>query len=117
MTLSFTGNRQEFLNLLKLNQGVMIFKFTADWCKPCQTIKEEVNAHFEKITSNTVQCFEVDVDEAFDLYAFMKTKKMVKGIPTMMAYVKGNHEFYPDDSISGAELAEVDAFFQRCSSL
>ncbi len=113
MALEFEGDRNVFLKLLKENPGVLIFKFTADWCKPCQTIKKEVDAHFERISSDIIKCIEVNVDEAFDLFAYMKTKKMIKGIPTMLAYKKGNINFAPDDSISGAELNEINDFIAK----
>lgn len=114
MAQEFEGDRNDFLNLLKSNNGVMIFKFTASWCKPCQSIKSFVDEHFKTITSDTIQCFEVDVDECFDLFAFMKTKKMMKGIPTLMAYRMGSTSFVCDDSISGADINEVNDFFMRC---
>jgi thiol-disulfide isomerase/thioredoxin len=114
MPQQFRGDRTAFLTLLKQNKGLMIFKFTADWCKPCKSIKSMVDEHFENISSPLVVCFEVDVDECFDLFAFMKTKKMMKGIPTLMAYKKDSISFVPDDSISGADIAEVNAFFTRC---
>jgi len=117
MSQSFEGDRNDFLNLLKVNPGVLIFKFTANWCKPCQTIKTQVDEHFNQISSPSVSCYEVDVDECFDLFAYMKTKKMMKGIPTMMAYGKGTIGFSPDDSISGADISEVNAFFVRCRKL
>ena len=66
MALEFEGDRNAFLQLLKENPGVLIFKFTADWCKPCQTIKKEVDTHFERISSDIIKCIEVNVDEAFD---------------------------------------------------
>ena len=114
MAYVFEGDRTAFLTLLKHNPGVLIFKFTADWCKPCQMIKSEVDTHFEKITNDNILCYEIDIDECFDLFAFMKTKKMMKGIPTMMAYKRGTTSFAPDDSISGADISEVNAFFDRC---
>ena len=117
MAYVFEGDRTAFLTLLKQNPGVLIFKFTADWCKPCQSIKNEVNVHFEKITTDNILCYEIDIDECFDLFAFMKTKKMMKGIPTMMAYKRGTTSFAPDDSISGADIGEVNAFFDRCRKL
>ena len=117
MTYMFEGDRNAFFYFLNENKGVMIFQYTADWCKPCQMIKTEVDAHFKKITGPTVFCFEVNIDECFDLFAFMKTKKMTKGIPTLMAYKKGNTSFVPDDSISGADIGEVNAFFERCRNM
>ena len=42
---------------------------------------------------------------------------MMKGIPTLMAYKKGSTSFVPDDSISGADIGEVNAFFDRCRKM
>jgi hypothetical protein len=42
---------------------------------------------------------------------------MMKGIPTMMAYKKGTTSYAPDDSISGADINEVNDFFMRCRKL
>jgi len=117
MAYQYEGDRNYFLQLLKENKGVMIFKYTAEWCKPCQSIKKEVDAHFQRVSSDSVLCFEVNVDDNFDLFAYMKTKKMMKGIPTLMAYKKGNNSFVPDDSISGADIGEVNAFFERCRKM
>ena len=119
MAQEFTGNRKDFLTLLEHNPGIMIFKFTAVWCKPCQLIKEFVTQHIESITANThdVVCYEIDVDECFDVFAYMKTKKMMKGIPTLMAYKQGTTSFVPDDSISGIDKQDVSDFFTRCRQL
>ena len=86
MAQEFSGDRNDFLAILKRNPGVMIFKYTADWCKPCKSIKTLVDSHFETLSSENTMCFEVDIDDNFDLFAYMKTKKMMKGIPTLMAY-------------------------------
>jgi thiol-disulfide isomerase/thioredoxin len=117
MVFDFDGDRNTFLQLLKDNPGVLIFKFTADWCKPCQTIKEDVNKMFNKISNEKILCIEVNVDESFDLFAFMKTKKMLKGIPTLLAYKKGNVHFAPDDSISGGDINEIIKFINRCKQM
>mgnify|MGYP003682196423 CR=1 FL=1 len=117
MAINFEGDRKVFLNLLEYNPGVLIFKFTADWCSPCKKIKPVVDTYFENICSDKIHCYEVDVDDCFDLFAFMKTKKMMKGIPTMMAYKKGTTSFAPDESISGTEINEIKQFFERCKKL
>ncbi len=117
MASEFEGNREDFLNILTTNPGVLIFKFTADWCKPCQIIKEDLQNYFQQITSNKIKCYEVDVDENFDLYAYMKTKKMIKGIPMLMAFKKGNTEYYPDNSISGTDLNEIKIFFDSAKKM
>lgn len=117
MVQEFSGERNDFLAILKSNPGVMIFKYTADWCKPCKTIKTLVDSHFETLSSENTMCFEVDIDDNFDLFSYMKTKKMMKGIPTLMAYKQGTTSFVPDDSISGTDVNEIIAFFTRCRKL
>jgi len=117
MAQEFSGERNDFLAILKSNPGVMIFKYTADWCKPCKTIKTLVDSHFETLSSENTMCFEVDIDDNFDLFSYMKTKKMMKGIPTLMAYKQGTTSFVPDDSISGTDVNEIIAFFTRCRKL
>jgi thiol-disulfide isomerase/thioredoxin len=117
MAYKFEGDRYAFLNLLDRNPGLMIFKYTAEWCKPCKSIKNEVDAHFKSISGEKVVCFEIDIDQCFDLFAFMKTKKMIKGVPTLMAYKIGSKSYIPDDSISGADVNEVNNFFDRCRKL
>ena len=113
----FEGDRNDFLKLLENNNGLLIFKFTADWCSPCQKVKPYVDSHIESIKTPTIRVFEVNVDDCFDLFAFMKTKKMMKGIPTLMAYKKGNNNYPPDQSISGADIDEINTFFIQCRNL
>jgi len=62
----------------------------------------------------TVQCVSVDVDESFEVYAYLMKKKMVAGVPAILMYCRGNETFVCDDSVTGANLTEIDAFFGRC---
>ena len=59
-------DRDEFLAILKENPGIMALKFGADWCAPCQTIKDDVEQYFANTPDNVV-CFDLDIDESFDL--------------------------------------------------
>jgi len=121
MAEEFQGNRNDFITKLKENKGVYIFKFTAEWCKPCQNIKKDVEVLMKNVCSNNlnIKCFEVDVDDdkSFDLFAYLKRIKMIRGIPTMLAYKKGNLEYTSDASISGTDLEEISAFFRICNKL
>ena len=106
-------SRQDFFNLLKNNPGLIILKLGAEWCGPCKKIAPILEGFF--LTSpDTVICADIDVDESFDLYAYLKNKKMVHGIPAILCYKKGNTSFIPDDSITGADPGQLDAFFRRC---
>ena len=104
-------DREQFLSFLKQNPGIMVFKFGADWCKPCQTIKDDVEQYFAN-TPDNVLCFDLDIDDSFDLYAFLKSKKMVTGIPSILAYVKGNESYASDFaySFSGGKEALQNFF-------
>ena len=35
------------LSILKENTGIMVFKFGAEWCAPCQSIKDDVEQYFK----------------------------------------------------------------------
>ena len=111
----FTGSREVFLQLLKMNPGVFVFKFGAEWCKPCQMIKKHIdNVSLVVPNNNTMYIYSVDVDDCFDVYAYLKQKKMVSGIPALLAYKKGNSYFVPDASISGTNETDINDFFNTC---
>ena len=106
-------NRQAFLDLLKVNPGLIIVKLGATWCGPCKQIAHIVEAFFASSPKNVI-CADIDVDESIDLYAYLKQRRMVNGIPVMLMYAKGNHDFAPNDSVTGSNPADLDAFFKRC---
>ena len=105
--------RNDFFKLLSNNPGLVIVKFGAEWCGPCKQIAPVLEGFFATSPDNVV-CADIDVDESFDIYAFMKSKKMVNGIPVILCYKKGNTTFIPDDSITGADPSQLHAFFTRC---
>lgn len=110
--LKFSGTRADFATLMDNNPGILIFKFTANWCGPCKLIKEYSYNKSNELPDH-ITMLEVDVDECFDLYAFLKHKKMVNGIPVFLAYAKGMNEG-PIASITGANLPELETFFAMC---
>jgi thiol-disulfide isomerase/thioredoxin len=109
-------NRTVFLNLLKDNPGIIILKFGASWCKPCKLIETPVYNFFGSSPDNVI-CGDIDVDDSFDVFSYLKTKKMVSGVPTLLCYKKGNITYIPDDSVSGSDLNNLNAFFIRCVRL
>ena len=61
---------------------------------------------------------ELDIDDTVDLYFALKSKKMVNGIPALLAYYQENsrekeHWFIPSDSVTGADERQVNEFFSR----
>jgi thioredoxin 1 len=103
--------RNDFQEILKVNPGLIFIKLGASWCKPCEIIADVVDEVFSKMPENTLT-FKIDVDESFDFYAFLKSKKMVQGIPTLLCYHKGNESYIPDDSVAGTDTKQIYDFFR-----
>jgi thioredoxin 1 len=107
-----------FQTLFKnIGNNIIILKFTATWCKPCKKIKPLVDLWFQKLPTNVV-IVELDIDDTVDLYASLKSKKMVNGIPVLLAYYEPSareaaHWFIPSDSVTGADEPKVNEFFNR----
>ena len=114
-------NRQDLIDFLKTTKyEYIMLKFFADWCGPCNKISPFVNnLADEKIKTNSNFIFiEVNVDECFDLYAFLKKQKMIKGIPSIFLYKKEilnnidlEHYYIPQSSISGTNESEIKKIF------
>ena len=106
-------NKNTFIQLLQSNPGVLIIKFGAEWCGPCKIIEGQVKHHMMQMPDN-IQCVVVDVDKSIEIYGFLKTKKMINGIPAILAYYSGNVNYIPDDVVVGADQSQVTMFFERC---
>lgn len=104
-------NRHDFTEILKANEGVLIVKFTAEWCPPCQAIKKQVAAEVETLPTHC-KFLELDVDKNFDVYSCMKKNLQVNGIPAILAYRRGNHTYFADKSVSGSNPEHIAAFFK-----
>jgi thioredoxin 1 len=106
-------SREDFSRLLQNNPGLIVLKMGATWCGPCKRIKPVLDGFFASSPDNVI-CCDIDVDECADLYSYFKSKRMVNGIPVILAYKKGNTSYIPDDSITGADPSQLDQFFRRC---
>lgn len=115
------NTRDDLINYLKTTQHeYTIIKFYADWCAPCKHLSpilhKMITEKYEQFKDqpNKFSFIELDVDESFDLYAFMKSKKMLRGIPTIFVYKKEiymksdmSHIYIPQASISGTKENEI----------
>ena len=108
------SSREEFHRVLELNPGLLVMKMGAPWCGPCNAIQKEVHDFFGS-SPDTVICADINVDQSTDLYMYLKAKRMVNGIPTILMYQRGNTSFAPSDSVVGADKVELEKFFKRCS--
>ena len=111
--ISEIPTRDDFFRVLQHNPGLVIIKLGAQWCGPCKTIKPAVDGFFASSPPEVV-CADLDVDRCTDLYAFLKSKKMVNGIPAILCYKKGNSTYIPDDSNTGSDPNQLHLFFTRC---
>jgi putative thioredoxin len=97
--------------------ALIVIKFGAEWCKPCKLIKSTWEEWVQGCNANIIYA-DIDIDESMDLYMAFKSKKMIKGVPTIMAFDmrKSRDQWYiPDDSVIGGDIGAVSAFLQRCS--
>ena len=108
-------DKEAFSTILKKNPGVVVIKFGAEWCGPCKLINSDVHDWFEKMPDN-VKCYDLDVDENFEIYAYLKTKKQVSSIPVILAWKKGNTMIGADYSVLGANKKAIETFFGQVTS-
>ena len=106
-------NADDLSELLQLNPGLIIIKLGATWCGPCKKIEPLVNEWLQKMPSNVCKAI-IDIDENIDLYGFYKKKRVVQGVPTIMAYYEGNDHYIPDDITFGSDAKTTNDFFLRC---
>ena len=105
-------SREGFFDILQNNQGIVIFKFGATWCRPCKLAEPYINARLKNI-DDRVTYITLDVDDAFDLYGFLQSKKMVNGIPAVLAYTKDNTSYASDFAVTSCNIKEINAFFDQ----
>lgn len=108
-------SKAEFGECLKNNTGAVIIKFGAEWCGPCKQIEAQVYSLMAQMPAE-ITCAVLDIDDeaTFDLYAFLKSKRMVNGVPALLCYKKGNMSWIPDDTVIGANPAAIQSLFQKC---
>lgn len=100
------------------NNGVIIIKFSADWCVPCKKVTPIWDRYSAACPDNVIMV-EVDIDDSLDFYMFMKKKRMLKGVPTILAWYpnpcrEGDMWYIPDDSVSGFDEKAIRDCFARC---
>ena len=99
---------------------MLLLKFTADWCKPCQTVAHLCKDAFEKMPDNVIIA-SIDIDESLDLYMMFKKKRMLTGIPCILSWHplqdRDKERWYiPDDSVLSSSKPDHIGFFQRSAA-
>ncbi len=98
-------DREMFKQFISNYNGVVIVKFGAQWCGPCNYIKPLVLDLYNKMPENVILA-DIDIDENEDVYAYSK----IKTIPTMVSYVNGDKMDINNTSNSD----DIIAFFNKC---
>jgi|TARA_B100001093_G_C26815563_1_gene1009553 thiol-disulfide isomerase/thioredoxin len=120
-------NREDLIKLLNSSEyKFIIIKFTATWCRPCKVIQpfleKMVDEKIEKLNAqqkiNHFLYIELDVDVCFDLYAFLKKKKAINGIPCIYVYnversrqTDDAYKYLPHGSFSGTDQKQIQRLF------
>ena len=108
-------NKTSFKELLENNSAVIIVKFTAAWCAPCKRSSPFINECKNNLPE-TYQFIEIDIDESLELYGTLKSKRIVAGIPSLIAYYKDNTSIWPDEAISSSDPNDIEAFFNTVTN-
>ena len=73
---------------------------------------------FSKGKKNVFLFIEVDIDECFDLYSYLKKMKRLNGVPSILFYSKSVYEniedeykYIPQMSISGVQENRIRQLF------
>lgn len=112
----FTGEVKTLDDLQRLlinNPGIILIKYGAEWCAPCKQIEKVVQSGFAQMPSN-VLCVFIDIDVSHEIFSFMKKKRILSGVPAVVAHYKESADYIPDDFVLGANVKEIDLLFQRC---
>ena len=116
MPITIIMKADEFKNIRAnlTEEETLILKFGAKWCKPCQHIKPFIESIVKKLPSN-VKYYEIDIDESVELYLAFKSKKMIKGVPTLLSFSgnSDNEGLIPDDIVSGTDEASILNLFEN----
>lgn len=112
MDYAHVRDRTHFAEIIDRTPGTIIFKFGASWCAPCRRIEAQVHHHFRQLPAN-VTVYNIDIDENMDVYAFLRSKKLVAGVPTLLMYASGGHPLAPIRTVAGDNAASIDAFFAQ----
>ena len=113
-----TSLTQEELITLQNSFGdrIIVVKFRLNQCGPCIRINSLWKEWISIVPSNIV-IVDINIDENINLYVQLKAKKMVNGVPAILAFygdIMRDQWYIPDDSVSGGNEDNVKNFMDRC---
>ena len=117
------NDRSQFIQLItdapRLFPGCehVIVRFTAEWCGPCNMVGPLVAQYVPSLAPN-VWYANINIDQSHDIYSFLKSKRVIGGIPTIFCYSfprpnATRHTVHiPTRSVVGSDPAKIKAFFE-----
>ena len=98
--------------------ALIVVKFGAEWCKPCKLITPTCQAWAAKRPANVIYA-DINIDESMELYMAFKNKKMVRGVPVILAFdteIARDQWYIPDFSVEGGDVQGVVSFLNKCNA-
>ena len=107
------STKDEFQNIINNDTKIVVFKFSADWCAPCKKIEPIVDNFKETIIDNeNIDWYDIDVDESIEIFGWLKTKRIINGVPSIIAYFEENDTIYPDEFVLGGNEKALEILFK-----
>ena len=100
-----------------IDKHMIVLWFSAPWCVPCKNIKELCETRIEEFKNLKIEIHRINIDDNLDVFGMLKTKRVVKGVPSILAYYcdkKRDIWYTPDDSVLSGKDMLINEFFDRC---
>jgi len=105
---------KEIIDQASLSGKSTIVKLGAAWCAPCSRVDHPFYDFMERFRDQF--CWVViDIDESYEIYSFLKSKRVIHGIPAILRYDADSSSIVhaPSDSVIGADMNALAGFLQR----
>jgi thioredoxin 1 len=113
MLIDEISGKTALQSIIRGSPGPVVLKFGAEWCGPCKQIEPLVKDWFNRMPDNVTKGV-LDVDDNFELYAHLKSKRVIPSIPAMLMYEPGNDTVHAPDIINlGSNKESIDGFFTQ----
>jgi thioredoxin-like negative regulator of GroEL len=115
MSGAMIQTRTQFQHAIEHNTGIVIFRLVSPWCKFCNGTRAMWDNFVQQVAncSADVTCHEIDIDASPDVYAYLRSKRIITGIPCALAWYRGNHTIGPDESCTSGRPQDMTAFFNK----
>jgi thiol-disulfide isomerase/thioredoxin len=113
------GSMNELQTIINENPGLLVIKMGASWCGPCKKIKDIAEEKMKDLLNtwdDAVNIIEIDIDDSFEVFAGLKNRRIVNGIPAILCWFKDNTQLRPSDFINDSNPQSVSLLFDRCNA-